>query len=126
MTRHSILDRWCDVKLSEKAQKRKFQHESDEMFSKNQRVDDFDGEDSDESDTCDLIVLGLSFKATANDIREYFETYGPLDLVELKTKDSGTVFQRAVLEFSPLRSEGQVKNTVLCRLCSEKVGQIKI
>ena len=44
MTRHSILDRWCDVKLSEKAQKRKFQHESDEMFSKNQRVDDFDAE----------------------------------------------------------------------------------
>ena len=44
LTRHSILDRWCDVKLSEKAQKRKFQHESDEMFSKNQRVDDFDGE----------------------------------------------------------------------------------
>jgi RNA recognition motif-containing protein len=83
LTRHSILDRWCDVKMSESALKRKFQHESDEMFSKNQRVDDFDGEDSDESDTCDLIVLGLSFKATANDIREYFETYGPLDLVEL-------------------------------------------
>ena len=61
-------------------------------------------QDSDESDTCDLIVLGLSFKATANDIREYFETYGPLDLVELKTKDSGTVFQGAVLEFSPLVS----------------------
>ena len=75
-------------------------------------------QDSDESDTCDLIVLGLSFKATANDIREYFETYGPLDLVELKTKDSGTVFQRAVLEFSPLYNEGQVNTVVLCTPCS--------
>ena len=44
MTRHSILDRWCDVKMSESALKRKFQHESDEMSSKNQRVDDFDAE----------------------------------------------------------------------------------
>ena len=75
-------------------------------------------QDADESDTCDLIVLGLSFKATANDIREYFETYGPLDLVELKTKDSGTVFQRAVLECSPLYNEGQVNTVVLCTSCS--------
>jgi hypothetical protein len=30
--------------MSESALKRKFQHESDEMFSKNQRVDDFDAE----------------------------------------------------------------------------------
>ena len=75
-------------------------------------------QDSDGSDTCDLIVLGLSFKATANDIREYFESFGPLDLVELKTKDSGTVFQRAVLEFSPLCNEGQVETAVLCMHCS--------
>jgi len=129
LTRHSILDRWCDVKLSEKAQKRKFQHESDEMFSKNQRVDDFDGEDSDESDTCDLIVLGLSFKATANDIREYFETYGPLDLVELKTKDSGQVRQSkgfAFIKFKDLEAQEKVlltRHMILDRWCDVKVTE---
>ena len=41
--------------------KRKCDQDSDEMSSKNQRVDNF-GEVSDESITSDLIVLGLSFK----------------------------------------------------------------
>ena len=81
----------------------------------------FTTQDSDESDTCDLIVLGLSFKATANDIREYFETYGPLDLVELKTKDSGTVFQRAVLESFLLCSEGQLK--LSCYVCTAQCAR---
>jgi len=45
--------------------KRKIDQTSDEMSSKNQRVEDYDeaSEDSCESGTCDLIVLGLSFKA---------------------------------------------------------------
>ena len=68
--------------------KRKCDQDSDEMSSKNQRVDNF-GEVSDESITSDLIVLGLSFKATTSDIREYFGTFGPLELAELKTEDTG-------------------------------------
>ena len=64
------------------------------MSSKNQRVDQLDdyGEHMDESDsgeagTCDLIVLGLPWKATENDIRDYFESYGPMAMVQLKTKE---------------------------------------
>ena len=41
--------------------KRKCDQDSDEMSSKNQRVDNFE-KVSDESTTSDLIVLGLSFK----------------------------------------------------------------
>ena len=83
-------------------------------------------QDSDESDTCDLIVLGLSFKATANDIREYFETYGPLDLVELKTKDSGTVFQRPVLEFPPLCNEGRIVTTMHCLMHAQGTNRFHL
>ena len=75
---------------------RKSEQDPDGMSSKNQRVDQLDdyGEHMDESDsgeagTCDLIVLGLPWKATENDIRDYFESYGPLSMVQLKTKDSG-------------------------------------
>ena len=39
------------------------------------------------SGTCDLIVLGLPWKATENDIRDYFESYGPMAMVQLKTKE---------------------------------------
>ena len=48
----------------ESALKRKSEQDSDGMSSKNQRVDDFEEVpmDSDESGTCDLIVLGLSWK----------------------------------------------------------------
>ena len=48
----------------ESALKRKSEHGSDGMSSKNQRVDDLEDVpmDSDEPTTCDLIVLGLSWK----------------------------------------------------------------
>ena len=48
----------------ESALKRKSEQDTDGMSSKNQRVEDFEEVpmDSDESGTCDLIVLGLSWK----------------------------------------------------------------
>jgi RNA recognition motif-containing protein len=39
--------------------------------------------------TCDLIVLGIPWKATDADVREYFEKFGEIIMVQLKTKESG-------------------------------------
>jgi len=94
------------VKKEEAALKRKSENDTDGMSSKTQRVD---GEDDADTSTCDLIILGLSWKATERvcdnnpkysseftssfnkfqDIRDYFEKYGEVMMVQVKMKDSG-------------------------------------
>jgi RNA recognition motif-containing protein len=59
------------------------------MSSKNQRVDGDDEMTSSDDVTCDLIVLGLPWKATDSDVKDYFEKFGDMMMVQLKTKDSG-------------------------------------
>ena len=44
---------------------------------------------SGEEMTCDLIVLGIPWKASDSDVREYFEKFGEIIMVQLKTKESG-------------------------------------
>ena len=69
--------------------KRKSEYDTDGMSSKNQRVDGDDEMASGDENTCDLIVLGLPWKATDADVKEYFEKFGEIMMVQLKTKDSG-------------------------------------
>jgi len=112
----------------ESALKRKSEQDSDGMSSKNQRVDDFEEVpmDSDESGTCDLIVLGLSWKATEDDIREYFEAYGPLTMIQLKTKDSGQSKGFAFVRFKDLEVQEKVlltRHMVQDRWCDVKVPE---
>jgi len=108
--------------------KRKSEQDSDGMSSKNQRVDDFEDVpmDSDESGTCDLIVLGLSWKATEDDIREYFEAYGPVSMIQLKTKDSGQSKGYAFIRFKDLEVQEKVlltRHMVQDRWCDVKVPE---
>lgn len=98
------------------------------MSSKNQRVDDFDEVpmDSDESGACDLIVLGLPWKATEDDIRDYFESYGPLTMVQLKTKDSGHSKGFAFIRFKDLDVQEKVlltRHMIQERWCDVKVPE---
>jgi len=112
----------------ESALKRKSEHGSDGMSSKNQRVDDLEDVpmDSDEPTTCDLIVLGLSWKATEDDIREYFEAYGALHMIQLKTQDSGRSKGYAFIKFKDLEVQEKVlltRHMISDRWCDVKVPE---
>ena len=48
------------------------------------QVDDEDEDDDDPNKTYDLIILGLPWKTSEDDIREYFEVSG-LNIISLKT-----------------------------------------
>ena len=69
--------------------KRKSEYDSDGMSSKNQRVDADDEMTSGDESTCDLIILGLSWKATDTDVKEYFEKFGDITMVQLKLNEKG-------------------------------------
>jgi len=117
----------------EAALKRKSEQDPDGMSSKNQRVDQLDdyGEHMDESDsgeagTCDLIVLGLPWKATENDIRDYFESYGPMAMVQLKTKEGGQSKGFAFIKFKDLDVQEKVlltRHMIQERWCDVKVPE---
>ena len=49
------------------------------------QVDDEDEDDDDPNKTYDLIILGLPWKTSEDDIREYFEVSG-LNIISLKTR----------------------------------------
>ena len=56
------------------------------------QVDDEDEDDDDPNKTYDLIILGLPWKTSEDDIREYFEVSG-LNIISLKTR-SMVIFMR--------------------------------
>jgi len=62
-----------------------------EMSSKNIKVEDdeVDEEDDDPDKPIDLILLGLAWKTTEEDIEEFFEPFGEVEMVELKKKPNG-------------------------------------
>jgi len=69
-------------KKDEARLKRKTDSDVD-MYSKNIKVEE-DEEDADK--TYDLIILGLPWKTTEDDIREYFEPFGEISMVQLKKR----------------------------------------
>ena len=116
----------------ESALKRKSEQDPDGMSSKNQRVDDFDDAempmdaDEDSSGACDLIVLGLPWKATEDDIREYFEAFGPLTMIQLKTKESGQSKGFAFIRFKDLEVQEKVlltRHMIQQRWCDVKIPE---
>jgi len=70
-------------KKDEPRLKRKTESDVD-MYSKNIKVESED-EDS-EDKTSDLIILGLPWKTSEDDIREYFEPFGEILMVQLKKR----------------------------------------
>lgn len=71
------------LKKDEPRLKRKTDSDVD-MYSKNIKVDDDDDDDPDK--TMDLIILGLPWKTTEDDVREYFEPFGEILMVQLKKR----------------------------------------
>jgi len=69
-------------KKDESRLKRKTDSDMD-MYSKNIKVD---SEDEDPDKTYDLIVLGLPWKTTEDDIRDYFEVFGEVMMIQLKKR----------------------------------------
>lgn len=120
----------------EAALKRKSENDADGMSSKNQRVDDEDEEDDEDRDddmdgssalvTSDLIVLGLPWKATEEEIKEYFERFGELMMVQLKTKESGQSKGFAFIRFKDLEVQNKVlltRHMIKERWCDVKVPE---
>jgi len=71
-------------KKDEPRLKRKTESDID-MYSKNIKVDG-DDDDDDPNKTYDLIILGLPWKTTEDDIREYFEPFGEILMIQLKKR----------------------------------------
>jgi len=102
---------------AEAALKRKSENDPGGLSSKNQRVDgDDDSDDSDDqmddgddSTTSDLIVLGLPWVATEQDIKDYFAPFGELTMVQLKRNVQGQSKGFAFIKFK----EEEVQNKVL-------------
>jgi len=127
---------------TEAALKRKSENDGGLGRTKNQRFDENDdsddlmdddgggdGGDSDAgtSGTADLIVLGLPWVATDTDIKEYFETFGPLSMVQLKRegsqgKSKGFAFIR-FKEIAPQEKVLLTRHMIKDRWCDVKVPE---
>ena len=76
------------------------------MYSKNIIVD---SEDEDPDKTLNLIILGLPYKTTEDDIREYFEPFGEILMVQLKKRPgSGESKGFAFIKFADKEVEKKV------------------
>ena len=95
-------------KQDEPRLKRKTESEfSDFVESKNIKVDD-DEEDS-EDKTSDLIILGLPWKTSEDDIKEYFEPFGEILMVQPKKRPgSGESKGFAFIRFADKEVEKKV------------------
>merc|ERR1719322_1709055 len=72
-------------KKDEPRLKRKTESDVD-MYSKNIKVASEDEDEDSEDKTSDLIILGLPWKTSEDDIREYFEPFGEILMVQLKKR----------------------------------------
>lgn len=117
------------------AQKRKSENDPGGMSSKNQRVDEADTDDSDDQmdegganadGTCDLIVLGLPWIATEQDIRDYFAPSGELSMVQLKRNQQGQSKGFAFIRFKDADVQNKVvltRHMIKDRWCDIKVPE---
>ena len=74
----------------------------------------------------DFTFLNPTFQATEDDIREYFEAYGPVSMIQLKTKDSGQSKGYAFIRFKDLEVQEKVlltRHMVQDRWCDVKVPE---
>ena len=120
-------------KKGEAAMKRKSENDALGQ-AKNQRVDESDddemGDGEQEDDitggTCDLIVLGLPWAAKEEDIRDYFESYGELMMIQLKKKDNGSSKGFAFIRFKDVDVQNKVlltRHMIKDRWCDVKVPE---
>ncbi|CAB4055825.1 TARDBP [Lepeophtheirus salmonis] len=84
-----VHPRYHPIKATQDAAlKRKSENDGgiDGMSSKNIKFEDMEEGGGNSPKPCDLIVLGLHWQTAEPDIRKYFEQFGELALVQLKTK----------------------------------------
>ena len=109
-------------KKDEPRLKRKTESDVD-MYSKNIKVESED-EDS-EDKTSDLIILGLPWKTSEDDIREYFEPFGEVIMVQLKKRPgSGESKGFAFIRFAEKEVEKKVllqRHMIDGRWCDIKI-----
>lgn len=123
-------------KKCENAVKRKFENAPVGLLSKNQRVEETEQdheiedhemeEDDRNPDTCDLIVLGLPFHASDEEIRAYFEEYGKLIMMQLKKNKDGTNKGFGFIRFKDLEAQERViltRHRIKSRWCDVKIPQ---
>jgi len=110
-------------KKDESRLKRKTESDVD-MYSKNIKVD---SEDEDPDKTYDLIILGLPWKTTEDDIREYFEPFGEILMVQLKKRPgSGESKGFAFIKFADKEVEKKVllqRHMIDGRWCDIKIPE---
>lgn len=68
----------------------------------------------------DLIILGLSYKATENDVKEYFETYGEIKSCEIKKDYSGNSRGFGFISFVSDESAKRVMNETYHNIAGRK------
>ena len=112
------------LKKDEPRLKRKTESDVD-MYSKNIKVESEDEEEDSEDKTSDLIILGLPWKTTEDDIREYFEPFGEIMMVQLKIRPgSGESKGFAFIRFAEKDVEKKVllqRHMIDGRWCDIKV-----
>jgi len=110
-------------KKDESRLKRKTDSDVD-MYSKNIKVD---SEDEDPDKTYDLIILGLPWKTSEDDIREYFEPFGEILMVQLKKRPgSGESKGFAFIKFADKEVEKKVllqRHMIDGRWCDIKIPE---
>ena len=83
--------------------------DSDDVMEDQDEGDDQDGTASEAgSGTSDLIVLGLPWSANEADIRDYFETFGPLAMVQLKMGQQGKSKGFAFIRYKEMEPQAKV------------------
>lgn len=110
-------------KKDESRLKRKTESDVD-MYSKNIKVE---SEDEDPDRTFDLIILGLPWKTSEDDIREYFEPFGEILMIQLKKKPgSGESKGFAFIRFADKEVEKKVllqRHMIDGRWCDIKIPE---
>jgi len=110
-------------KKDESRLKRKTDSDVD-MYSKNIKVD---SEDEDPDRTLDLIILGLPWKTSEDDIKEYFEPFGEIMMIQLKKRPgSGESKGFGFIKFSDKDVEKKVllqRHMIDGRWCDIKIPE---
>lgn len=112
-------------KKDEPALKRKSENDAGQMSSKNQRIEDMMDAGDSVGATSDLIVLGLPFKTTEDDVREYFSSFGELAMCQLKL-NVGTNSSRGYAFIRFTEKEVQDKVLLQRHLIQERWCDVKV
>ncbi|XP_023333395.1 TAR DNA-binding protein 43 [Eurytemora carolleeae] len=94
------------------------------MVSKNVKYED----SSKGTEPIDLVILGIPWKATEEELKEYFSQYGEVDMLDIKCKPNGESKGYGFVKFVCKEPEAKVlmtKHRILDRWCEVKIPESK-